>query len=140
MNDFIKKKILLIVPAIFLTPLYLYAQGGSGPCPGPSGGFQNPLKFCSISEFLNALLDVIILIGVPVVVFAVIYAGFLFVTAQGNVEKINTAKKVIIWTLIGAMLVLGSKALALAIQGTVNDLTRVNIERVVTVDVVPWES
>lgn len=133
---FLKKTTLLVF--LWLTSINT-VQAAIG-APGSPGGFSNPLKFDKLSDFLNALLDVIILIGVPIVVFAVIYAGFLFVTAQGNTEKITTAKRVIVWTLIGAMLVLGSKALALAIQGTVEDLSRVHTERVIAVDVVPWES
>ena len=131
----IRKIVANTVLTYFILPIVTYASFHQVTTPPSSGGFRNPLKFQTISAFLNALLDVIILIGVPIVVFAVIYAGFLFVTAQGNVEKINTAKKVIVWTLVGAMLVLGAKAVALAIEGTVQDLTQeVHSEKVVLFD------
>ena len=54
---------------------------------------------------------------------AIVYSGFLFVTAQGNETKLEKAKKVIVWTLIGGVLVLGAQVVATAIQGTVRELT-----------------
>jgi len=86
---------------------------------------KNPLKggIDTLADFLDQLLDVVIIIAVPIVVLAVIYAGFLFVTAQGNVEKIDKAKKVIIWTLIGALIVLGAKVVSTAVKGTVDQIT-----------------
>lgn len=87
-----------------------------------SGSLQNPLKFDTISAFLNAILEVIVMIGVPVVVFFIIYTGFLFVTARGNEEQLNKAKKALAWVLVGSALILGAQALSYAIQGTVDSL------------------
>lgn len=87
------------------------------------GNFQNPLKFPTLATFLNALLDVVIIIGIPVVTLAIIYAGFLFISAQGSDDKITKAKTIFFWVIIGALIILGAKALATAIEGTVNDLT-----------------
>lgn len=85
--------------------------------------FRNPLKFGSLSDFLKELLDVIILLSIPIIVLSVVYSGFLFVSAQGSVDKLDKAKKVIIYTLIGASLILGAKVLSVAIQKTVKDLS-----------------
>ena len=62
------------------------------------------------------------MIGVPIIALAIIYAGFLFVTAQGNSEKLTKAKKTLLYTLIGAALLLGAVVIAEAIKGTVNDI------------------
>ncbi|MCH7782904.1 hypothetical protein IID62_07525 [candidate division KSB1 bacterium] len=72
---------------------------------------------------MNGLLNVIIIIGIPIVTLAIIYAGFLFISAQGNETKISTAKNIFFWVVIGSLLILGAKALAVAIEGTVKDLT-----------------
>jgi hypothetical protein len=46
--------------------------------------FNNPLAFPDITAFMQALLNVVIVIATPIMVLCIIYAGFLFVTAQGN--------------------------------------------------------
>lgn len=83
---------------------------------------ENPLRFGSLAEFLNALLDLVVSLSIPIVVVAVIYAGFLFVTAGGNEAKLTSAKKVIIWTLIGAVIILGARVIAAVVSGTVDEL------------------
>ncbi|HEX9609031.1 MAG TPA: hypothetical protein VGA06_02375 [Candidatus Paceibacterota bacterium] len=127
------------IAAIFLVLLLfpassLFAQGGSGTSSGGSGTssggsgggsgtFTNPLAFGSLAEFLTALLGVIVQIGFPIVVLAIIWTGFLFVQAQGKPEDLKTAKKALFWTLIGSLLVLGAFALSTLIQGTVDQIT-----------------
>ena len=117
------KNLFLSVFLLFLVPLISAGQGGGAP--GAGSGIQNPLKpeISTFSAFLTTLLNIIITIAVPIVVLAVVYSGFLFVTAQGNETKLEKAKKVIVWTLIGGVLVLGAQVVATAIQGTVRELT-----------------
>ena len=85
-------------------------------------GLENPLRFNTLAEFLDAVLNAVILIAFPVLVLFMVYAGFLFISAQGKPDKIAQARTVFIWTLIGALLILGSKALAIAINATVQQL------------------
>lgn len=80
---------------------------------------NNPLKATSITEFLKQVLDVILIFAVPVVVFFIIFAGFLFVTAQGNQEKLSKAKSALMWAIVGGVLVLGAKVILTVIEGTV---------------------
>ena len=116
-----KRSVVVFSTFLLWLPLNVYAaHGNPHTC---DGGFCNPLNFTSLADFLNALLNVIIIIGIPVVTLAIIFAGFLFITAQGNETKVSTAKKIFFWVVIGALLILGAKALAVAIEGTVKDLT-----------------
>ncbi len=85
-------------------------------------GFVNPLQSLTLYDFLLAILNSVVFIMFPVIVLMLVYTGFLFVSAQGKPEKLSTARKVFIWTLIGGLVILGSKALALAIQATVEAL------------------
>lgn len=87
---------------------------------------NNPLKggIDSIPAFIEAILNIVLTVGVPIVVLAIIYSGFLFVKAQGNAEAISKAKKAFMYTLIGAALLLGSFVIANAIKGTVDEITR----------------
>jgi heme/copper-type cytochrome/quinol oxidase subunit 2 len=93
---------------------------------GSSGTLQNPLKegYTSIPDFLGALLDIVITIAIPIIVLMIIYSGFLFVKAQGKPEELVTARKAIVWTLIGAAIILGASLLSYAIQGTIEEIRR----------------
>lgn len=84
----------------------------------------NPLSsdLDTIPKFILAILNFVLMIGVPIVTLAIIYAGFLFVTATGNSEKLKTAKQALIYTLIGAALLLGSLVISSAIKGTVDEI------------------
>ena len=86
---------------------------------------ENPLgdSISDIPTFIEAILRFILLLGVPIVALAIIYTGFLFVTALGNSEKLKKAKSALMYTLIGAALLLGAFVIAEAIQGTVVDIS-----------------
>ncbi len=83
----------------------------------------NPLKDTNtINDLIKKILEGVIKIGLPVLVLAVIYSGFLFVSAQGNSEKLSEAKRSLTYTLIGAAILLGSWAIAQLIVDTVKAL------------------
>ena len=56
------------------------------------------------------------------VALAIIYCGFLFVSARGNTEKLTKAKEALLYTVIGAAILLGSWAIAIMISETVLSL------------------
>ncbi|TSC61095.1 MAG: hypothetical protein G01um101448_874 [Parcubacteria group bacterium Gr01-1014_48] len=82
----------------------------------------NPLRFGSIPEFITAVLNIVLMIIVPLVAVFLMYAGFLYVSAQGNATQVEKAHKVFLWTIIGAAVALGAMILSSAIQGTINSL------------------
>ena len=84
----------------------------------------NPLYYTSLYDFLIAILNLVALIAFPVLVLFLIYIGFLFVQAEGDPAKLKTARGFFFWAIVGALLVLGGKALAIAIQATVADLSQ----------------
>lgn len=86
---------------------------------------QNPLGeggVRSFTGFVERVLNIVIMVGVPIVVLAIIWSGFLYVKAQGNPEKIKAAHQTLFWTIIGAVLLIGSYTIATAIQGTVEKI------------------
>ena len=87
-------------------------------------GIRNPLgsNYPDIPSFIEAVLNIVLMIGVPIIVLAIIYCGFLFVTALGKPEEIAKAKKAFIYTLVGAALLLGCFIIANAIKGTVDEI------------------
>lgn len=93
--------------------------------PRVSLAITNPLneKFNTFPKFLEGIIDVIIQIAVPIIVLLVIYAGYLFVTAQGKPEALNKAKMTLFWTLVGALIILGAQVISKVVQGTIDDIT-----------------
>ncbi|OHA15708.1 MAG: hypothetical protein A3A10_01930 [Candidatus Tagabacteria bacterium RIFCSPLOWO2_01_FULL_42_9] len=77
---------------------------------------ENPLASSSFAELISNIAEIVAQIGTPVAVIAIIWAGFLFATAQGNEEKINTAKRTFFWAIIGTAILLGAWTLSTAIE------------------------
>lgn len=93
-----------------------------GTAPTPSGGLENPLKAGTLKGFLLAILDILLVFALPVIVFFIMYAGFLYVTAQGDPTKIKTAHSALTWSVVGGVIILGAKLIIDVIQNTVNAL------------------
>ncbi len=85
---------------------------------------MNPLQGgTSLESFLNTILSFVIRIGAIVVVLMLVYVGYLFVVAQGSDSKLTDARKALLWTIIGALILLGAQAISLGIQSTVQALS-----------------
>jgi nucleoside recognition membrane protein YjiH len=96
---------------------------GTGTSGSQSQQLNNPLgPTTTLSEFFTKFLGALIKILSPIVVLAIIYTGFLFVRAQGKPEELVRARSALLWTLVGALLILGAIAISEAIEGTVRDL------------------
>lgn len=122
-NIFMKKnwyKLVLTLYAL-ITPFFvLYAQGGNPPCVPSAGRICNPLETTnSVPALIKIILEGLLKIGIPIVALAIIYCGFLFVKAQGKPEELKKAKDALLYTLIGAAILLGSWAIAEMISNTV---------------------
>ncbi len=85
---------------------------------------ENPLPNGpqTIPEFIKKIIEIVLVVGVPLLVLAFIYAGFLFVKAQGNSGEIEVAKRTFVYTIIGGALLLGAFVIADAIGQTVKDI------------------
>ena len=92
----------------------------------PLGGLQNaaggagfnveqrdPIQI--ISTIINAFLG---LLGI-IFVILMLYAGFLWMTAAGNEEKVSQAKKLIMSAVIGIVIVMSAYAIASFVIGAV---------------------
>ena len=83
---------------------------------------DNPIKAESFEALVTAILEVVVAIGTPIAILAIIYSGFLFVKAQGKPEALKIAREALIWTIVGVAVLLGAKLLATVIQGTITGL------------------
>ena len=95
----------------FLVPVFVSAQ--------PVFGLQDPLTqqpiVCSIKGFIGG----IYYIGMPIAAIALAFAGFLFVQAKGNPQKLDDARKNILRVLFGVGLFLGSWLIGVALVNTI---------------------
>lgn len=109
--------LLFSVAMIVYVPLVSWAQDVK---------IKNPLgegdDKANLLLFIKKILEFAIKIGIPIIALAVIYSGFLFVAARGNSRELETAKKSIMYTLLGAAILLGSWAIAELIADTVLSL------------------
>ena len=109
-------------------PAFAQSLGDQGPPLGDQGtGGQvitNPLGGISdLPTLLNAILKFVATeLGPVIVTLMLVYCGFLFVVAQGNDEKLRDARTALLWTVIGALILLGAAALQSVITATVNGL------------------
>ncbi len=96
-----------------LLPLVSFAAPININIPPPSSSAT------SIMGIIKALLENAIMpIAAVLVVMYIIYAGFTFVTAQGNPTKIKEAKARLLWSLVGAGVLLGAVAISSAVCTT----------------------
>ncbi len=86
------------------------------------GTLLNPLGVDSLEDLLTAVLGAVVQIGSIFLVLALVWVGFLFVFAQGNEEKIKTARQALFWTIIGGLVLLGAQAISMVIQATAEAL------------------
>lgn len=122
MKRFLGKNLnkLLLFVYLFLSPFVSSAVGVEGEPSDLQGKIINPLgATSSIPALIQKVLEGVIKIGIPVIALAIIYSGFLFVFARGNSEKLNKAKDSLLYTIIGAAILLGSWAIAKMISSTV---------------------
>lgn len=84
--------------------------------------FQNPIKSDSVAEVMVSFFGILVQIGAVAVTLAIVYAGFLFVVAKGNPEQLNKAKTTLFWTIIGALILLGSQIIASIIENSIKNL------------------
>ena len=110
----------LIKLLFWFAPVTALATGDGSGCTG--GTIKNPLNICSIPELINLILGLVIDIGLPVVALAIIYVGFLFVSARGNESKLSEAKTAFLWTVVGAAIVLGAFVISNVIKVTIDNL------------------
>ena len=72
---------------------------------------KNPLAYTDLKDFLYAVLQVVTVATIPIVVVMIIYVGFTYVVSRGNPEKIKSANKALVYTVIGATVIIGARAI-----------------------------
>jgi len=101
-----KISIILALGAILCPLALLFAQG-------PDPILTHPEQ---VIQLLNRILNYVWTIMGIIVVMMLLYAGFTFVTAAGSDEKVEQAKKMIKWALVGIVVMLLSGGIMMLIE------------------------
>ncbi|MBI3888812.1 TrbC/VirB2 family protein [Candidatus Nomurabacteria bacterium] len=118
--NFIQKNWQKLAVLAYVSVLPVISLANDPACDPSKGVICNPLNTNNtLPGLIQSILEGMLKIGIPVVALAVIYCGFLFVFARGNSEKITHAKDALLYTMIGAAILLGAWAIAQMISATV---------------------
>ena len=128
----------LAVFAVMLVPVVAGAQTGvspsggtgvfSGSNPGVSQPAQgskilsDPLGGKSVCGLVTGLLEAAMIIGIPIAILFIVWAGFKFVLAQGNGTKLEEARKNFLNVVIGIAIFVGASLIGSVIINTVRAL------------------
>lgn len=77
---------------------------------------SNPLKIKTIQEFLDAVKVFLWALVAPLSTIILIWIGILFITSEGNPEKIKKAKQYLFYVIIGIFVALLATGLAEVIK------------------------
>lgn len=91
--------------------------GGSNSVP-----VTNPLKFDTVCGLIKGLLNAAIVIGIPIAVLFMVFAGLKFVLARGKPEDLTVARRNFLYTVVGIGIFLGSWVIIEVIVNTVKAL------------------
>jgi len=92
-------------------------KGKCEPAPEPGPGvFVNPLRAQTFAALLNTVLNFLFTIALVVAPLTILAAAFMFVTGGGNPEQVSRAKKTMIWTVVGLIVIILSKGIVTVIQ------------------------
>lgn len=114
----------LLSVAALLLPLVAAADNPSAYTTGGAGSFtlQNPLKFDTICGLVTGILEAVMVIGIPIAILFIVWAGFKFVLAQGNSERLSDARSNFLHVIIGIGIFVGASLIASVIVNTLEQL------------------
>lgn len=95
--------------------LLLLANSAAAETTGGSPSFElvNPFGNTTFVQIINKVLNFLITISIPILALMVLIGGFQILTARGDPGQITTGRKTIQWAVVGFLVILASKGVAL---------------------------
>ena len=121
----IQYKVTAVATAVmmFAVPFAVRAQLEGGTAQKKlAWSIKNPIGAETIQQLIIQITSAMVLVMSPVIVLMLIYSGFLFVQGANDPDTLKKAKTTLLYTVIGAAMILGAKGIALAIQATIVQL------------------
>jgi heme/copper-type cytochrome/quinol oxidase subunit 2 len=120
----------LIGTAVATLPLFAQGPGRPAsevpPTEDISGitTLKSPIEAKSIDALIANIIDLVLFIAIPILICVFIWIGLKFVLAQGKPEEIKNAKSMLLWTLVGAAIVIGAKTIQVLVSGTIGAIIK----------------
>jgi type IV secretory pathway VirB2 component (pilin) len=124
--------VLMVLGMMAVIPMWAHGWDASNTL-SPQPTIPNPFNCgsqsstgapCDLTTFITTVLNSVVMpLAAMVAVVFIIWAGFSYVTAQGNLAKLKEAHARLLWALIGTGILLGAAGISQVIQATVKSLT-----------------
>lgn len=119
--------VLLFLTAILVLPYLVFAQAGTSSTTGSSpldklqavgGGSYKEANQYTLAELLGRIANAFLSLLAIIFIILIILAGYSWLTASGNEQKVEKAKNTIIRAIIGLLIILGAWAIWLFIDNS----------------------
>jgi len=80
---------------------------------------ESPIEHENFGDLIDAIIKFIFNIALVLAPLLIVIGGFYFVAAAGDPSKIETGKRIILYTLIGFLIILISRGLVEVIKGLI---------------------
>jgi hypothetical protein len=77
---------------------------------------ENPLRYNDIKDLINAIIDFLFKVSIPLAGLLFIIGGFMMVMSAGDTWKLERAKNLFLYTAIGFTVILLAKGLVLVLK------------------------
>lgn len=101
--------------ATLLIPIFTYAAGGM---------IESPIAAKDLQQVVDIVVNIVQVLLIMATTLYLIYAGLMFVTAQGEPSKIKAARDALLWGMVGAALILAARVMVIALRGGVDNILK----------------
>ena len=98
----------ILITSIFLLPVFVYAQVVSLP---------NPLAVDNFSDLIDAVINWLLIISLPVVILLIVFAGFQYMVSGVSPDARKKAIDMVKYAVIGYAIMLLAKVLVGVVTG-----------------------
>jgi len=115
---------LTVAWALALEPVEPIDPGGKLKDVGTNAGYTNPEP--SVAQTIGSIIKVALSVLGVIFMIYVVYAGYLWMTARGEEEKITKAKAIVRGSIIGLIVILGAYAITAFVVDRITKATNYN--------------
>ncbi len=107
-----KKNLEKLLPLIFA----VIAEARAGKAQALTIKVTNPISTSDFNKLVGNTLAWVLSVAGSVALVMLIIGGIMYITASGDEQRINTAKKIVTWTILGLALVLVSYSIMVVVN------------------------
>ncbi|MDO8499851.1 MAG: hypothetical protein Q7S66_04290 [bacterium] len=102
-----------IISLFIVSFLFVSVAMADPPPPGtellaPAAQTLNPLNFTGPADLIARVIIYLVAVIGSFALALYVWAGFVYMTAQGNAERLESSKRILVWTTLGVVAILSS--------------------------------